>query len=47
MKLTILSWNIHKGIGGIDRRYRLERVIEVIRHHDPDVALLQEVAEGY
>jgi endonuclease/exonuclease/phosphatase family metal-dependent hydrolase len=47
MKLRVLTWNIHKGIGGIDRRYSLERVAEVIREADPDVAVLQEVADGW
>ena len=28
MKVRILSWNIHKGIGGIDRKYELGRVVE-------------------
>lgn len=46
MKFRLLSYNIHKGIGGVDRRYDLERVIETINHYDPDVALLQEVDDG-
>jgi endonuclease/exonuclease/phosphatase family metal-dependent hydrolase len=46
MKLSVVSWNIHKAIGGLDRRYRPERVIEVLRHHEPDIILLQEVDEG-
>jgi endonuclease/exonuclease/phosphatase family metal-dependent hydrolase len=45
MHFRVVSWNIHKGIGGADRRYRLERIIEVLEHLAPDVALLQEVAE--
>jgi endonuclease/exonuclease/phosphatase family metal-dependent hydrolase len=45
-KLRILSWNIHKGIGGVDRRYELPRVVEVLKHYDADVLLLQEVAQG-
>jgi endonuclease/exonuclease/phosphatase family metal-dependent hydrolase len=45
MQIRIVSWNIHKGIGGVDRRYRLERVIEVLHGLAPDIALLQEVAE--
>ena len=43
--MRILTWNIHKGIGGLDRRYRPERIIEILAHHDPDVAFLQEVDE--
>lgn len=46
MQLTVVSWNIHKCIGGVDRRYRPERVIEVLSHHTPDIVLLQEVDEG-
>jgi len=45
MRFTVVSWNIHKGIGGVDRRYRPERVISVLRDVAPDVALLQEVAD--
>lgn len=41
--MRLLSYNIHKGIGGRDRAYRLERIIEVIRHEKPDVVCLQEV----
>lgn len=44
--MRLLTWNIHKGIGGTDRRYAPGRVAEVIRHHDPDVVLLQEVDDG-
>ena len=41
--MRILSYNIHKGIGGRDRRYRLERIIEVIGREEPDLVCLQEV----
>ena len=44
--IRVVTWNIHKGIGGIDRRYRPERIIEVLQRIDADVALLQEVDEG-
>lgn len=47
MRLTILSWNIHKGIGGLDRRYILSRIADVINDIDPDIALLQEVADNW
>lgn len=46
MELSVLTWNIHKGIGGVDRRYRLERTRDLIAHHDPDICLLQEVDSG-
>jgi endonuclease/exonuclease/phosphatase family metal-dependent hydrolase len=41
-----MSWNIHKGVGGLDRRYDLDRTIAVIKHCNPDIVLLQEVAQG-
>ena len=44
MKLKVVTWNIHKGVGGVDRRYRPERIVELLRAEAPDVALLQEVA---
>jgi endonuclease/exonuclease/phosphatase family metal-dependent hydrolase len=47
MRVRVVSWNIHKGIGGIDRKYELDRVVDVLRGADPDIALLQEVSEGW
>lgn len=44
--MRLLSWNIHKGIGGLDRRYDINRIISVIDHYNPDVAVLQEVDQG-
>jgi endonuclease/exonuclease/phosphatase family metal-dependent hydrolase len=41
--MRILSYNIHKGIGGRDRRYRLERILHVIESQDADIVCLQEV----
>ncbi len=41
--MRLLSYNIHKGIGGQDRRYDLDRVIRVIEHENPDIVCLQEV----
>jgi endonuclease/exonuclease/phosphatase family metal-dependent hydrolase len=46
MKFRLVTYNIHKCIGGIDRRYRPERVVEVLEHYRPDVVLLQEVDDG-
>jgi endonuclease/exonuclease/phosphatase family metal-dependent hydrolase len=46
MRFRLLTYNIHKGIGGLDRRYDLSRIAETIRHYQPDVALLQEVDDG-
>ena len=41
--MRLFSWNIHKGIGGRDRRYSLERIIAVIEQENPDLVCLQEV----
>ena len=41
--MRLFSWNIHKGIGGRDRRYSLQRIIDVIDHEQPDLVCLQEV----
>jgi endonuclease/exonuclease/phosphatase family metal-dependent hydrolase len=38
----IMTYNIHSGIGR-DRRYRLDRIIEVIAGENPEVMTLQEV----
>lgn len=46
MKLRVLSYNIHKCIGGVDRRYEPARICEVIRKLDADVLMLQEVDAG-
>jgi len=45
MRLRILSYNIHRAIG-VDRRFLPERVASIIRYHNPDVAMLQEVDDG-
>ncbi len=41
-----MTYNIHKAIGGIDRKYVPDRIIETIRHYEPDVVLMQEVDDG-
>jgi endonuclease/exonuclease/phosphatase family metal-dependent hydrolase len=41
--MRLLSWNIHKGIGGRDRRYSLRRIIDCIEAENPDLICLQEV----
>src|SRR5687767_10135886 len=46
MKLRLVSYNIHKCIGGVDRRYEPERTAEVLRKLDADILLLQEVDAG-
>jgi endonuclease/exonuclease/phosphatase family metal-dependent hydrolase len=44
MRIRIATWNIHKGIGGVDRRYRPERILELLSEVSPDIAMLQEVS---
>lgn len=41
--MRVLSYNMHKGIGGRDRRYHLARIIDVIDAENPDLVCLQEV----
>lgn len=42
--MRLLSYNIHKAVGGRDRRYSLERILKVIDETQPDLICLQEVA---
>jgi len=46
MRFRVVTYNIHKGIGGMDRRYRLKRIVEAIAHCEPDIVCLQEVDDG-
>jgi endonuclease/exonuclease/phosphatase family metal-dependent hydrolase len=46
MSITIASYNIHKCIGGVDRRYDPARVRNALAPQAPDILLLQEVDEG-
>jgi endonuclease/exonuclease/phosphatase family metal-dependent hydrolase len=41
--MRLLSYNIHKGIGGRDRLYRIDRILQVIQAEHPDLVCLQEV----
>jgi len=43
MKFRVITYNIHKGIGGVDRRYRPERIITTLQRYDADIIFLQEV----
>lgn len=45
MHLRVMTYNIHRAIG-VDRRFRPERIVDIVRHHDADIVLLQEVDEG-
>lgn len=44
--MRALSYNVHKCVGPLDRRYDPERVARVILHYAPDCVLLQEVAQA-
>ncbi len=46
MAFRLLTYNIHKGIGGVDRRYELGRIIDTVGHYEPDFVFLQEVDDG-
>lgn len=43
MRLRLLTYNIHKCIGGLDRRYDPLRIAHVIARYEPDLVALQEV----
>ena len=45
MKLRLVTYNIHRAIG-VDRRFRPERIVEILKAHDADLVLLQEVDDG-
>ena len=45
MRLRVVSYNIHRAIG-TDRRFRPDRVAEILSSHRADVLLLQEVDFG-
>lgn len=41
--MRLVTYNIHKGIGGTDRRYDLDRIIDVLVTLEADFLCLQEV----
>lgn len=43
MRFRLITWNIHKGIGGLDGRYNIHRVVRVLEQCHPDIVNLQEV----
>ncbi len=45
MHLRVLTYNIHRAIG-IDKRFKPERIVRILKHYDADLCLLQEVDEG-
>jgi len=46
LRTRLITYNIHKAIGGLDRRYRPERIGDTIAHYAPDIVCLQEVDAG-
>jgi endonuclease/exonuclease/phosphatase family metal-dependent hydrolase len=46
LTVRVVCWNVHKCIGGLDRRYDPGRIASVIAQAEPDVVLLQEVAQN-
>jgi endonuclease/exonuclease/phosphatase family metal-dependent hydrolase len=45
MLIRVLSYNMHRAIG-VDRLFRPERIARVLKHHQADIVLLQEVDVG-
>jgi len=43
LRFRLMTWNMHKGIGGLDRRYDLGRIVDTIAAAKPDIVHLQEV----
>lgn len=41
--LRLITYNVHKCIGGVDRKYDPERIVKTIAYYSPDIVLLQEV----
>ncbi len=44
--VRVVSWNIHKCVGGTDGRYDPRRIVECLTEYDAHVVLLQEVAQA-
>lgn len=43
MRFRLITWNIHKGIGGLDGRYDIRRIVRALEECRPDIVALQEV----
>jgi endonuclease/exonuclease/phosphatase family metal-dependent hydrolase len=43
MRFRLVTWNMHKGIGGLDGQYNIHRVIRTLEQCHPDIVHLQEV----
>jgi len=46
LTVRVVSWNVHKCVGGVDRRYDPTRIAAAIAAVDPHLVLLQEVAQN-
>ena len=46
MKFQLITYNVHRAIG-LDRRFRLDRIAQVLHDHDADIVLLQEAEDRY
>jgi len=46
LNLRFVSWNVHKCVGGLDRRYDPERIADVLAAQQPDIIALQEVSQN-
>jgi endonuclease/exonuclease/phosphatase family metal-dependent hydrolase len=46
LTVRLVSWNVHKCTGGLDRRHDPARTAAVLAELDADVVLLQEVAQN-
>lgn len=46
LSLRVVTWNLHKCVGGLDRRHDVQRCAAVLADMAPDIALLQEVAQN-
>jgi len=44
--MRVVSWNVHKCVGGLDRRYDPDRIAAVLAAQEPDIVVLQEVAQN-
>lgn len=46
LNVRVVSWNVHKCVGGLDRRYDPDRIANVIAAQKPDIVVLQEVSQN-
>jgi len=46
LNVRLVSWNVHKCVGGLDRRCDPARTADVIAAQRPDVVMMQEVAQN-